>query len=806
MNTPLTLSRSAGGYSNTTLIEWATDFQSLVKELSTPSIGQKDGSYFIRCAGTKRNNAETSDIANVLILDGDSEISTNDGSFIPGAPNPKLVHKVLTSLGVSHIIYSSHSNGATEAELKAKAIDSEEAYDADYHKYRVVIPCTYTPEQLPVLLDYLFNELHQAGVMLAPVTENRTWSQPWYFPRVPDEQRKAMFKCFQHDGSILDVETTTTDWLINHPKPVIHEPQPLVPKKPIDESNGRRNSLKEFNQSYKVQEILTRNGYLQRGNKYLRPDSESKMPGVQLCLNCKDGVERVFSHGGDVLNDGFAHDAFDCYRLLECSGDWSKALDWSKEISKNNQRLFMQDKAKQAKQQDKAKQSQEQSQQETAGEHAKQDNPVCTIEETAVNEEDHTHIPEIKPFPGAMTQIVESALLLANKPQPELTIMAVLVGMASCCNGYYSLPGGGRLNLYGMGIAGTGDGKEFPRNVAEYIADSGGGTVSGQPGSGAGLEDLLLNDYESLLLGIDELAHLMEVMNGSNKAPYLVDLSKNLLRLFSSSKTIFRTRPLAKTKGSQTARSLKNPCVNIIGFATPEKLGESVSLGNIGDGLLGRFLFCFGRDDVIPRRGQKQFYLSQDIADRSKAICGINKGVQVFIDSENDEMFNSLLLDFDKEKNVSTNPFAKNLKTRSFEKCERIAGVLAVWDQPANPVINLSHIEWARDFVIHSDMSAVKFCTEFMHGGEVQANASLIMKTIKRVKEGKLQASKSTEKVHIKNGRLPASVILRATKLGSKEFNYAMDHLIDLGDLFCNEEIVKAVSGREFKTRFLETH
>lgn len=43
---------------------------------------------------------------------------------------------------------------------------------------------------------------------------------------------------------------------------------------------------------------------------------------VQFCQQCNDGIERVYSHGGDVLNDDYSHDAFDCYRLLECDGVW----------------------------------------------------------------------------------------------------------------------------------------------------------------------------------------------------------------------------------------------------------------------------------------------------------------------------------------------------------------------------------------------------------------------------------------------------------------------------------------------------
>jgi len=338
----INLAISKGGYRNTDLKTWQTDFTSFINQLSTPTIGPKDGSYFIRCNGTKRNNADTSNEAYVLILDGDSRIDEN-GEVKSGAPDPETVHQVLTRLDVSHLIYSSHSNGASEAELIAKKIDCGGEFDSDYHKYRVVILCRYSPEKLPILLGYLFGELHKAGVMLVPVSENRTWSQPWYFPRVPDQKRLEIFRFYQHEGNALDVDTIYSDWR----PPQAAKPEPKLRKLPPKAKfniPGQRNPIHEFNECYTVGEILERNGYEKIGDRYLRPDSQSKIPGVQICLNCADGVERVYSHGGDVLNDGFAHDAFDCFCLLECEGVVKQALGWSPEISKHNQRQYMRDK------------------------------------------------------------------------------------------------------------------------------------------------------------------------------------------------------------------------------------------------------------------------------------------------------------------------------------------------------------------------------------------------------------------------------------------------------------------------------
>jgi hypothetical protein len=121
------------------------------------------------------------------------------------------------------------------------------------------------------------------------------------------------------------------------------EPPKIAPQRPMQGENapGWRNPILEFNQSCGVAEVLARNGYHQQQGKdrFIRPGSESGAPGAVILRNCKDGIERVYSHGGDALNDGFAHDAFDCMRLLEHGGDWSKALNWNLELTKHNQRL-----------------------------------------------------------------------------------------------------------------------------------------------------------------------------------------------------------------------------------------------------------------------------------------------------------------------------------------------------------------------------------------------------------------------------------------------------------------------------------
>jgi len=77
-----------------------------------------------------------------------------------------------------------------------------------------------------------------------------------------------------------------------------------------------------FNDATTRDAILSRNGYEQKGERWLAPNSETGVPGVVPL----DGDKVYSHHGADPLADGHAHDAFDLFRLLEHGGDLRNAV------------------------------------------------------------------------------------------------------------------------------------------------------------------------------------------------------------------------------------------------------------------------------------------------------------------------------------------------------------------------------------------------------------------------------------------------------------------------------------------------
>lgn len=417
------------------------------------------------------------------------------------------------------------------------------------------------------------------------------------------------------------------------------------------------------------------------------------------------------------------------------------------------------------------------------------------------------------PFRGVMRDAVESALFVSSKPQPDLCILSTLIGMAASCNGIYSLPSGMRLNLYGDGVAGTGEGKEAPRQIATTIVRLVNGLRIGKPASGPGLEDCLVS-YRGTLVSLDEIAHFFAAINNGKAPPHLIELAGLLLQMFSTSSSQYITRVRAVSKDTIPQRTLYNPVISILGFATPEKLGEAMGVSNVEDGLLGRFLFAFGQEGVIPRRVTSKWEVPQSVIDAAEAITAAiplcasfpdhkTADIPIEISPDAETRLGELMIEFDQQRRNSSSAFAKALLTRSCEKCERVAGVLAVWDSPRAPVITLEHLTWAEQLLRASDAALLLFSGEYMLGGQTQADANKVLTLVKRALTGDFKTQKKHEGAMLKMGTAPYSMVMRASKLEKRRFDDAVAHLIDLSDVRLDRALSKHPNGREESIRGL---
>jgi hypothetical protein len=103
--------------------------------------------------------------------------------------------------------------------------------------------------------------------------------------------------------------------------PPIHEAEPRFAREP----RVRASSIERYNAQTDIAQLLSSYGYKAAGRyRMVSPDSGSARAGVTI----DSDSNRAYVHtGGDPLCDGYWKRPFDVVRLLECGGDFQKALE-----------------------------------------------------------------------------------------------------------------------------------------------------------------------------------------------------------------------------------------------------------------------------------------------------------------------------------------------------------------------------------------------------------------------------------------------------------------------------------------------
>lgn len=427
-------------------------------------------------------------------------------------------------------------------------------------------------------------------------------------------------------------------------------------------------------------------------------------------------------------------------------------------------------------------------------------------------------VPEgsLPPFRGPMASIWATGMAANKRKQPKLMVLGALVGMAACLDTRYHLPGGMRPHLYGLGIAESSAGKQIPENLAKALADAfQPGMQMGRLASYEGLEDAFTRVADGApLRGADaplrlprlttsgEVAYLLagaDDMRNQNKAA----LVGGLLEYFT--KSTMRLVPRNVTTARTPGEVVHNPCLNFLGFSTPEKLSPVLTEESIGSGLAGRMLFVKGEDKPDWVFGQVASLQFQPEVLQAVTVLKAARHGQA--DTEGDDPAwlirfteasakhcEALERALERTAKDSSTPLERILAGRTMEILLRIAGVLAVWDCPLEPVINEEHLDWAWQAMQESKATARSFFAEFAGESKEEQLSSKILRILERVAEDcvllrkgqdaknfKLPRRDNAERAAYRKGGASKTWLRDLVKSKLKDFEDAINNLLDLG-------------------------
>jgi hypothetical protein len=377
--------------------------------------------------------------------------------------------------------------------------------------------------------------------------------------------------------------------------------------------------------------------------------------------------------------------------------------------------------------------------------------------------------------PGFMGEVIEFNLATATRPQPVLALAAAICLQAVLAARKVRDERGNRTNLYCVGVAPSGAGKDHARKVNKNILFA-SGLVEHEGNEDLASDAGLVTAVEAepaILFQIDEFGRFLRTIGDPKKAPHLFNVLTALMKLYSSADTVFRGKAYADKKRNKV---VDQPCVSVYGTTVPEHFFESLTADSLADGFVARLLVFEAPTDPPPRQRTPQGAIPESILDAARWWGAFRPGGNlrnehpsprvVPTTPEGGAVFDRLAAFVD-ERLADETDAGRALWARAEEKACRMALVYACSACRENPVIDEAAATWACDLSKHLTRRMLHVCHEWVAEGQFDARQKRVLRIVRRA-----------------DGKISRSDLCRRTQwLTQRERQEVIDNLLETGQL-----------------------
>lgn len=552
-------------------------------------------------------------------------------------------------------------------------------------------------------------------------------------------------------GSLLEIPNITfkeRNLLLNIAKSLDEIPQEEVYKKNINPKESKVYDLlpgEDYNIKGDPRPLLIEIGWKceKQGavEHWCRPGKES---GTSASI--KNNNFYVFTSNAFPFEPASSYSPFSVYAILKCEGDYKKA----------SRELYDKGYGKRKE--------------------------ILPIEAyfSSNNSKDTTlnQIPEhLLNVPGFIGELTNYMYESANYPNKVLAFIGALSMQSFLCGQLVKSETGLRPNLYLLGLASSGSGKDHPRKVNTDILEK----INKLPclgdsfASAEGLEDRLSKN-SCLLYQTDEIDNLLLSIKNTSKEPRFAQLMAILLKVYTSSDSNLPRRALANADYKDPIRQ---PFLTIFGTAIPKNYYEALSEKMLTNGLFARMLVF----EAYPRslkNHEPKLGLPDSVLNIAKYWCNqkIHNGDLVMLNFQPREIKSTL----------EAKELIKDFSDKSddeYKKCEKVSDEvgMTVWGRAGENMIKLAMLYAVSknhlSFLIEAD--AVNWASELVQY-LVKKMLSMADKYSTDSKSEK-ELIKLLELVPNDSKGIPRWKLLKKSKLHKNLFDPIIETLIERGDL-----------------------
>ena len=388
--------------------------------------------------------------------------------------------------------------------------------------------------------------------------------------------------------------------------------------------------------------------------------------------------------------------------------------------------------------------------------------------------------PGLDRLDGALGLLVNHILSTAIRPQPWLAVGASLAALGALMGRKVRTESNLRSNIYVLGIAESGGGKDHARKVIKEIfvqaglaAHLGGERLA----SGAGLITALSRQPASLFQ-IDEFGKFVANVVDKRRAPkHLTEIWDLFTELATSAGTTFFGAEYADQR-ERPRQDILEPCACIHGVTAPGPFWEALNSGALQDGSLARFLI-FRSEEGIPDRNRHPGQASEVPDDLMNAILAVaSAGVQgagnlvrtgapaarteslvVPMDDEARSIFDELDDAMTARQRAAMGTDQGAVLARVWENTAKVALIKAVSANPADPVIRAVDAAWARELVEHCAATLLLQAERHLANNDMERYHKQLLGLVREAGKGGIRHNELTRRCQFIDPKLRREII-----------------------------------------------
>lgn len=458
----------------------------------------------------------------------------------------------------------------------------------------------------------------------------------------------------------------------------------------------------------------------------------------------------------------------------------------------------------------------------------KKEDEIVDVEIPFLNDLNFEESSEIDYPPGVLGEVCKFIYSSSPRPVKEVSIVAALGFMAGAAGRAFHLPQTG-LNLYIILVAQSAVGKEamhsgialLLRELYKEVPEVTNFVDFDEYPSGPALIKQL-GQNASFVNVSGEFGKKLKAMTGQGQSnPALQSLRTAMINFYQKSGPQSVAGGLKYSDRTNNVGITGSVSYSLIGETTPGTLYNAITEEMMEDGFLSRFSLIQYAGERVPLNYEPITTLSPELKDRliyilrfcitGNAMGGI--GDHNSIEVKYSQAAWLMSFDFgrycDGKINSHTNESYRQMWNRAHLKSIRIAGLIAVCENPAEPKIHSEYLKWSINVVLED----IKLITGKIKSGDIGTGDDARIDKVKSVlseylafKPDKLMSLKIMVSMH-KDNCIPRSYLQsRTCKISSFvnhkngatfALNQSIQTLVDNGNII---ELDKATTHKEFGT------